>query len=469
MNQEQNNFNVQNNNVINKPLNDNSNPSMGQTTLNLQLQQGQTYQQAVQQPLIYNQQNINNSPQEPKKKTGLILGIVVVLTFIALIVGILIFTKENSKESVNNDNNVVDKEDNENEEINDIISTEPKYKSDLLDSKHFSNDNFIPSGNSLGYDDVQGRIIDFSPGFLLTKQKLYGRNELELIWDTDYEVNGYTKIVRDNGVFWNVIKNDKNEYNVFYLDYTLKLNGEYIYVFGSNKDYITGDISIIKKEKDEYNIIFYSSEYVEHELTNLKKSEEKPLHLYNNGQILTENYWKIKDYIPISNFYVPAAIVVLQNNDAYIVNENFGLGYYNYGVKLASEKIINIDTFFETTSNSLLTYSEIDVIDKIFINNYMSENNKYILTEKQSILLPNNYTTKDIKNIDAYTDEYNNKLKIIIEFYDNCVYILTENKSFELIEELSNLNKENHLVKIGMSTHYYVVLMDDGYLYKINK
>lgn len=81
------------------------------------------------------------------------------------------------------------------------------------------------------------------------------------------------------------------------------------------------------------------------------------------------------------------------------------------------------------------------------------------------VALPDNYEVDDIKGIHVVKE-------ILLETDDGNVFYkeeASEDAQWEKIEELTELNKESHIIKIVDTYSSFLVLCDDGYLYRYNK
>lgn len=82
------------------------------------------------------------------------------------------------------------------------------------------------------------------------------------------------------------------------------------------------------------------------------------------------------------------------------------------------------------------------------------------------IVLPNKYTTSNINKICSAVEE----ILVIIDdgnvlYRENAFY----DSSWAIVQELTTLNKQSHIVKIVDADNAFYILCDDGYLYNYKK
>lgn len=425
----QNNFNTQGNNEI-----PNSQPLQNSQDFNQQpIIQDPTSQSINSFENDNTNQSINSKP--PKKMNlGLIIGIVVAVAIIGVIAFLILNKNNDERESSYQSNN---------------NSSNGVYVSNMLEIHKASRD-FI------------GKIDDM----LMFDHKLYVLSENKVY---DASLNNYAEITKvDNNVneilqihdYSALTKSDDNSY-LFCSNgtcYKFNENNLFYSMLGSNLMNITF-----------INSKLYLNSY-DH-MNNMNKTQDNINILIKKGEGNTAQFYdNIKDIYCFGSrdFYV-----LLNDNKLY---DTYGDGTFS-GAFLVGK-------YENPTTLSISQYPKLENVQKVYGNSdYFGRplysivgDSKSLYTYSKSVMndielpsidkqikitLPSNYNLNNIKNVIF------NK-GILIVFNDGNIYIADKNdiSNLRIDEELSKLNKENKILKIGYDQNY-VFLMDDNTLYEL--
>lgn len=466
MNQEQNNFNsnnfnTQGNNGIpnNQPLN-NQGMSFNQQPINPQPQPiNNTFESGN-----ANNQSFNN---KLPKKMNLMLIIGVVVTVIIAGVTIVILLNKNDNKINNHGDNY------NNETNNNNLKNNMKYEGTKI--KIVDDDSF---------DAVNGKIKDVDVNFkyLITNDDILYRigykveKKLELSKPIDYILDNCVAVQtadilvkNEDGSISHVspysskINYTINLENIIYADnrniITLENGYLYNYTIKDNKTTNKSKVTLYKERKDDKKEAYDSNSKVTLEYL----SGGSSIFLKINDEIRQFENFLLSTYGWSSSSRGDSILLPYSGEREYLENhKKLRILYYS----TISEEIFttedkNTSIYYYDTSSFKTIGDEVQC--------YKEKGSKALCNEsiKKEVSLPNNYTIDNIKETKitsfSVSDAYN---PLII--MDDMKVFYYKNGWTEL-EELSNLYKNNHIVKLITNGGYVstiTVLCDDGYLYE---
>lgn len=400
-----------------------------------------------------------------KKSVIIVLSILLVI----ILVGAGVFLSKSSKNDKKiqnlNDYNEYKEDINLN---NDFSGNEATYDSDFLEKLD-------------DLEDLDGKIIDIknsgSDLYACTKNKVYS-----------YDYNGFEEVLNSTKTIKSifligydviVLQNSDNSYSIYGKNYQSSNSGisssfkelegieteNIIYAMDSDN---SNKIILIRNYDNSYYVDVYELDVNQ----NIKSKELKvPLHLSlgmnntkevsNIKQIYVENESKLIFTLSEGKVYETGLSISFSDVD------NGYIKLYMGGTDV--EDLSNVNKIYGNGSS--LKYRR-PLFEKLEDKNNLYTYNSKVPTSSEgtpdeqykiSILLPNGYTTNDIKSIRFDED-------LLVEFNDNSIYIAEKGDLSKLLynEKLSLLNKNGKIIKIDLDSSDFVVLMSDNCIYKID-
>lgn len=372
------------------------------------------------------------------KKNIIIISIAILIIVIAILTVVFKSDSKPNKVETNNTN-----ENYNSENVSD--EDEPNYQSSLLDLY----DNFDD-------DNVNGNIIDMvgnstDNNYIVTKDNKIYRNALggfKYVFTADKNF----KRILTNTISGNLlIENKDGSYSLYSInDTNIK------YTFNAENlvmAYISGAQPTIYTLENNY---LY-----------MKNTEKLPVYIDESNARLSSNPVYSNGKIKYANPSLTSLAIIKDNGDTYYASMNGGWSLteknaYAIGTNSNYGLINNVEKIY---ANGSSTYYKHPFYSKISdVNNLYVRESKLTSTTTYTIALPTGYTTEDIKELHAVEE-------IIMVMNDGNIYYkedAEETSSWELVEELTNLNKDNHIISIVETNTQMLMLCDDNNLYEID-
>lgn len=372
------------------------------------------------------------------KKNIIIISIAILIIVIAILTVVFKNDSKSNKVETNHTN-----ENYNSENVSD--EDEPNYESSLLDLY----DNFDD-------DNVNGNIIDMvgnstDNNYIVTKDNKIYRNVLgrfKYVFTADKNLKG----ILTNTISGNLlIENNDGSYSLYSINDTnikYTFNAENLVVA-----YISGAQPIIYTL--ENNTLY------------VKDTEKLPVYIDESNARLSSNSVYSNGKIKYANPSLTSLAIIKDNGDTYYASMNGGYSLteknaYAIGTNSNYGLINNVEKIY-ADGNS--TYYKHPFYSKISdVNNLYVRESGLTSTATYTIALPTGYTTEDIKELHAVEE-------IIMVMNDGNVYYkeeAEETSSWELVEELTNLNKDNHIISIVETNTQMLILCDDNNLYELD-
>lgn len=372
------------------------------------------------------------------KKNIIIISIAILIIVIAIWTVVFKSDSKPNKVETNNTN-----ENYNSENVSD--EDEPNYQSSLLDLY----DNFDD-------DNVNGNIIDMvgnstDNNYIVTKDNKIYRNALggfKYVFTADKNF----KRILTNTISGNLlIENKDGSYSLYSInDTNIK------YTFNAENlvmAYISGAQPTIYTLENNY---LY-----------MKNTEKLPVYIDESNARLSSNPVYSNGKIKYANPSLTSLAIIKDNGDTYYASMNGGWSLteknaYAIGTNSNYGLINNVEKIY---ANGSSTYYKHPFYSKISdVNNLYVRESGLTSTTTYTIALPTGYTTEDIKELHAVEE-------IIMVMNDGNIYYkedAEETSSWELVEELTNLNKDNHIISIVETNTQMLMLCDDNNLYEID-
>lgn len=466
MNQEQNNlnsnsFNTQGNNGIpnNQPLNNqsfNQGMSVNQQPINPQPQPINTFDSGD-----ISNQNFNSKP--PKKMNlGLIIGIVAV---VAVAIGAFILLGNSNNKFNKTDNN------NQNNTQNNNSKNTPKYegpKLTLFDDDDFTEINGKIKDVDINFNyiiTIDNTLYDIGPN---VEKKLELSKPIDFILDNhvaeqtaDLLIKNKDGSVSHVSPYLSKINYTINLENIIYADeyniITLEDGDLYNYTVENNKTTNKSKVMLYKErddKKESYDSnIKVNLEYLSGDSSIFIKIDNE-IRQFENF-LWSINGWSSREDSTLS----PSA-----GEREYLTNKKpVKMLYYDsvtYNEIYASEEK-NTSIYYYDESSFKTIGDELQCV---------KENGSEALcyeSVKKELALPENYTVNNIKEVRPTSHRVEDSFNILIVMDDMKAFYYDD--EWRELEELSNLYKNNHVVKLITNQPYssdITVLCDDGYLYE---
>lgn len=374
------------------------------------------------------------------KKNIIIISLVIVTIVIAIFA--FIFKgdfKSNNVES-NDDNEYYNSENVSNED-------KPSYQSAELDLyEDFEDDNI--KGNIV---DMVGNSTDNN--YIVTKDNKIYRNTLgkfKYIFTADKNFKRIlTNTISDNLL----IENKDGSYSLYSIndtDINYTFNAENLvlaYIFGSQLTIYTL----------EDNCLY---------ITVGENAEKLPVYIDESSARLSSNPVYSYGKINYANPSLTSLAIIKEDGDTYYASINGGWSLTeknahaigtnsNYGLIKDVEKIYadGSPTYYKHPFYSKITDS----------NNLYVRDRGLTSTTTYTISLPEGYITEDIQELHAVEE-------LILVMNDGNVYYkedAEDSSSWEIVKELTNLNKDNHIISIVETNTQILILCDDNNLYEL--
>lgn len=372
------------------------------------------------------------------KKNIIIISIAILIIVIAILTVVFKSDSKSNKVETNNTN-----ENYNSENVSD--EDEPNYQSSLLDLY----DNFDD-------DNVNGNIIDMvgnstDNNYIVTKDNKIYRNALggfKYVFTADKNF----KRILTNTISGNLlIENKDGSYSLYSItDTNIK------YTFNAENlvmAYISGAQPTIYTLENNY---LY-----------MKNTEKLPVYIDESNARLSSNPVYSNGKIKYANPSLTSLAIIKDNGDTYYASMNGGWSLteknaYAIGTNSNYGLINDVEKIYADGSS---TYYKHPFYSKTSdVNNIYVRESGLTSTTTYTIALPTGYTTEDIKELHAVEE-------IIMVMNDGNIYYkedAEETSSWELAEELTNLNKDNHIISIVETNTQMLILCDDNNLYEID-
>lgn len=372
------------------------------------------------------------------KKNIIIISIAILIIVTAILTVVFKRDSKSNKIETNNTN-----ENYNSENVSD--EDEPNYQSSLLDLYDNFND-----------DNVNGNIIDMvgnstDNNYIVTKDNKIYRNALggfKYVFTADKNL----KRILINTISGNLlIENKDGSYSLYSInDTNIK------YTFNAENlvmAYISGAQPTIYTLENNY---LY-----------MKNTEKLPVYIDESNARLSSNSVYSNGKIKYANPSLTSLAIIKDNGDTYYASMNGGWSLteknaYAIGTNSNYGLISNVEKIY---ANGSSTYYKHPFYSKISdVNNLYVRESGLTSTTTYTIALPTGYTTEDIKELHAVEE-------IIMVMNDGNIYYkedAEETSSWELVEELTNLNKDNHIISIVETNTQMLILCDDNNLYELD-
>lgn len=372
------------------------------------------------------------------KKNIIIISIAILIIVTAILTVVFKRDSKSNKVETNNTN-----ENYNSENVSD--EDEPNYQSSLLDLYDNFND-----------DNVNGNIIDMvgnstDNNYIVTKDNKIYRNALggfKYVFTADKNL----KRILTNTISGNLlIENKDGSYSLYSInDTNIK------YTFNAENlvmAYISGAQPTIYTLENNY---LY-----------MKNTEKLPVYIDESNARLSSNSVYSNGKIKYANPSLTSLAIIKDNGDTYYASMNGGWSLteknaYAIGTNSNYGLISNVEKIY---ANGSSTYYKHPFYSKISdVNNLYVRESGLTSTTTYTIALPTGYTTEDIKELHAVEE-------IIMVMNDGNIYYkedAEETSSWELVEELTNLNKDNHIISIVETNTQMLILCDDNNLYELD-
>ena len=372
------------------------------------------------------------------KKNIIIISIAILIIVIAILTVVFKSNfKSNNVETNNTNENYNSKSVSDKEESN--------YQSSLLELYH-----------NFDEDNVNGNIVD-----------MVGNST-----DNNYIVTKDNKIYRNAlGKFKYIFTADKNFKRIL----TNTISGNLLI---ENKDssyslYSINDTNIKYTFNAENLVMAYISGaqptiyILENNYLYMKNTEKLPVYIDESNARLSSNPVYFNGKIKYANPSLTSLAIIKDNGDTYYASMNGGWpltekNAYAIGTNSNYGLINNVEKIY---ANGSSTYYKHPFYSKISdANNLYVREGGLTSTTTYTIALPTGYTTGDIKDLHAVEE-------IIMVMNDGNVYYMEDAKetsSWTLVEELTNLNKDNHIISIVETNTQMLILCDDNNLYELD-
>lgn len=384
------------------------------------------------------------------------LAIIISAIFIILFIGICVIIVNNSNTDVSN---------------NVTAKTNSEIKEQSFNGENYASNPILKEITNSEMIKLNHEIIDISNFYLCTKDKVYSMEDckecfqstkqIKKIYYTDLEGSIIILQNSDNSYSLNIKKEEYGEtykeFNNMDLENTVRAeidykSGELVFVRKNSNNKYYADVYKIYKNRDEIEI---------------KKTKEKLPLIYQNDSY---NIGDIKDI-----YSSPYGVLFS------IGNGKIYRGYYGHVeyIRNTSNEGYRISCSDDDALDKLYNNEKLENIEKIwgsydtgsyYIEFTNDKNSLYELGMQQDNVylykrnFPNNYTTKDIKNVIGGLSN------AIIEFNDSAICTVKKENTSELIldKELTSLNKKNKIKNIALDEYMsFKVLMDDNCIYEL--
>lgn len=337
-------------------------------------------------------------------------------------------------------------------------NTNENYNSESVSDKDKSNyqSSLLELYDNFDEDNVNGNIVDMvgnstDNNYIVTKDNKIYRNALgkfKYIFTADKNFKRIlTNTIPDNLL----IENKDSSYSLYSInDTNIK------YTFNAKNlvmAYISGTQPTIYTLENNY---LY-----------MKNTEKLPVYIEESNARLSSNPVYSNGEIKYANPSLTSLAIIKDNGDTYYASVNGGwslTGKNAYAIGTNSNYGL-IDNVEKIYANGSSIYYKHPFYSKISdTNNLYVRESGFTSTTTYTIALPTGYTTEDIKELHAVEE-------IIMVMNDGNVYYkedAEETSSWELVEELTNLNKDNHIISIVEANTQMLILCDDNNLYELD-
>ena len=387
------------------------------------------------------------------------LAIIISAIFITLFIGICVIIVNNSNTSVSN---------------NVMAQTNYEIKEQSINGENYASNSVLMEITDSEIIKLNHEIIDISDFYLCTKDKVYSMEDGKECFQSTKQIKKiYYTDLKESII---ILQNSDNSYSLYikkeeygetYKEFN---NMDLENTVRAKIDYKSGELVFVRKNSnnkyyaDVYNI------YKNQDEIEIKKTKEKLPLIYRNASYNIEG---IKDI-----YSSPYDVLFSIGNGKIYKGYLYG-GYVDY-IRDTRDESYQIECSDDDTLDKLYNNEKLDNIEKIwgshdttvyFIELTNDKNSLYELGMQQDNVylykrnFPNNYTTKDIKNVIGGLSN------AIIEFNDSTICTVKKENTSELIldQELTSLNKQNKIKNIALDKYMsYKVLMDDNCIYSYN-